>query len=140
MAASCWKIINFRTSDNCTNNRECIRCTSIQDVIQIIKTKIIQFFNKSSNKNINPRKRTENINSKKQLPQRLPTLISQVHADNKPESQLNAVNEIWKIGYSLYEAKKIKEGTQDIVLHSFPHSLVLNLTDKMDLKCCIIKS
>ena len=73
--------------------------------MQIIKTKIIQFFNKSSNKNINPRKRTENINSKKQLLQRLPTLISQVHADNKPESQLNAVNEILKIGYSLYKAK-----------------------------------
>lgn len=53
-----------RTFSICINNRECIRYNLIQYIVQAIKTKIINFFNKSSKEKMDTRKRTQNITTK----------------------------------------------------------------------------
>ena len=86
----------------------------------------------------------------KQMLQRLPTAF-QVKADNTPE---NLLNEIWQTIYSLYQAKEITKKLYDNIMnsikvsdkmgtifvnsengsHSDLHRLLLNLSDKMNLK------
>ena len=99
------KNFNSWASNNSTNNRGCIKYTSLQCINETINTKIINFFNKSSNRKMDPRKRTQN-NTSEQLLQllRFPRLLAQERTGNISESLLM---EIWQIVYSLYRAKQI---------------------------------
>ena len=84
----------------------------------------------------------------KQMLQRFSILLAQVQTNNISE---NMINEIWQIVYSLYWAKtnskkiiqqlnQVNIGMRTIFLNSEnsknsdQHGLVLNLTDKKDLK------
>ena len=88
--------MKFQTSNNCTSNRGCIMYTSIIYIIVKMKTQIINLFNESSNRN--------KILPPKALLERLPMLLTQIHAGNTSTILLN---EIWQIVYLLYQALQI---------------------------------
>ena len=100
-------IFPFKTTDTHVNDLniiltpEHLTTASIVEHVSI-KTKIIEFFNKSSNRKMDPKKRTKNI-TLKQLLRRLPILLAQVHAGN---TSVSLLNEIRQIAYTLYRTKK----------------------------------
>ena len=76
-------------------------------IIQTINTKIMNFFNKYSNRRRDPRKRTQNNASEQPLQLlTLFILLAQERAGNISESLLI---EIWQIVYSSYRAKQISK-------------------------------
>ena len=70
----------------------------------------------------------------------MPIAFAQVKVDKTSEYLLN---EIWKIIYYLYRAKKITKKVYNNIINSFnfrnskrtdPHRVLHNLTDKINLK------
>ena len=110
------KNFNSWASNISTNNRGSIKYTSLQCINETINTKIINFFNKSSNRKMDPRKRTQN-NTSEQLLQllRFPRLLAQEPTGNISE---NLLMEIWQIVYSLYRAKQISNQVFNYLIKS----------------------